>query len=65
VALIIQVGPPDQDQGDDRHGDAEATTMPTAAGNISAAVAPCRTRNVMIHAWAMPPKAKSADSASR
>ena len=32
----------------------EATTMPTAAGNISAAVAPCSTRKVMIQACAMP-----------
>jgi hypothetical protein len=32
----------------------EATTMPTAAGNMMAAVAPWSTRKTMIHACAMP-----------
>ena len=33
----------------------DATTIPTAAGNISAANAPWTTRQKMIHAWAMLP----------
>ena len=33
----------------------DATTMPTADGNISAAVAPWSTRNVMIHGSARSP----------
>ena len=41
----------------------EATTMPTAAGNISAANAPWRTRNTMIHVSATLPLGVAPQSA--